>query len=162
MSSFDQSLKHLLHSRPEDFIHFGMGDPTVEVLEPAEAARRPARPKNRDVDGGYRFRWDKELLIGHVEFYPPPPRAGRTSPLDLGEAQIRFHRREGLRVVSFVWDLYGKADEPLLARRRYWFGASDPKKPVSQVAYRRVNLRALGYEDAALPRRRPPSGPSSP
>jgi hypothetical protein len=68
MSSFDQSLKHLLHSRPEDFLRFGMGDPSIEVLEPAEAAL-PARPaKNRDVDGGYRFRCGAELLIGHVEF----------------------------------------------------------------------------------------------
>jgi hypothetical protein len=65
----------------------------------------------------------------------------------VAEAQIRFHRRESLRVVSFVWDLYGKSDEPLLARRRYRYGAADEKKPASQVAYRRVNLRALGYEE---------------
>jgi hypothetical protein len=146
MSSFDQSLKHLLHSRPEDFIRFGLGDPSIELLEPAEAAL-PARPSgNRDVDGGYRFRWDEELLVGHVEFHRRHT-SRKSLALDVGEAQIRFHRREGLRVVSFVWDLYGKADEPLLARRRYRYGASDEaKKPASQVTYRRVNLRALGYE----------------
>jgi hypothetical protein len=145
VSSFDQSLKHLLHSRPEDFLRFGMGDPTIELIAPAEAAL-PARPAgNRDVDGGYRFRRGGELLVGHVEFHRRH-QSRKALALDVGEAQIRFHRREGLRVVSFVWDLYGKADEPLLARRRYRYGAPEEnKKPVSQVAYRRVNLRALGY-----------------
>src|SRR5215468_6744791 len=128
MGSFDQSLKHLLHSRPEDFIRFGMGDPSIEVLRPAEAAL-PARPaKNRDVDGGYRFRRRGELLLGHVEF-DRRHQSRKDLALDVGEAQIRFHRREGLRVVSFVWDLYGKTDQPLLTDRRYWYGASEQKKP---------------------------------
>src|SRR5262249_53811666 len=128
------------------FIRFGMGDPSIEVLKPAEAAL-PARPaKNRDVDGGYRFRCGEELLIGHVEFHRRH-QSRKDLALDVGEAQIRFHRREGLRVVSFVWDLYGKADEPLLTRKRYRYGARDANEPVSQVAYRRVNLRSLGYEE---------------
>src|SRR5262249_288643 len=146
MSSFDQSLKHLLHSRPEDSIRFGMGDPSIEVLKPAEAAL-PARPaKNRDVDGGYRFRCGEEQRIGHVEF-DRRHQSKKHLAMDVGEAQMRLHRREGLRVVSFVWDLYGKADGPLPTDRKDRFGASEPKKPVSQVAYRRVNLRALSYEE---------------
>src|SRR5205823_2324966 len=67
---------------------------------------------------------------------------------DVAEAQIRLYRREGLPVLSLVWDLYGKADEPLFAERTWTFGVSlHPGSRSSRCSYRRVNLRALTAEE---------------
>ena len=62
--------------------------------------------------------------------------------MDIAEAQIRLFRRERRRVVSLVWDLYGRADEPVTEVRRWTFGVPDVGRG-SRVTYLRVNLRGL-------------------
>jgi hypothetical protein len=61
----------------------------------------------------------------------------------VAEAQIRLFRRELLPVLSQVWDLYGKDDEPFLGKRMLTYGVG-PAKGASRSTYQRVNLRALG------------------
>ncbi|MEZ4295928.1 MAG: hypothetical protein R3B70_13215 [Polyangiaceae bacterium] len=62
--------------------------------------------------------------------------------VDVAEAQVRLYRREQVPVLSQVWDLYGRRDEPLLKEQRLVFGAPT-LGAASQAVYVRVNLRAL-------------------
>jgi predicted transposase YdaD len=66
--------------------------------------------------------------------------------VDVAEAQIRLFRRERLPVLSHVWDLYGRQDQPLLQERTLHYGASR-QQAHSLCVYQRVNLRALRWEE---------------
>ena len=142
METFDQSLKYLLHNEPADFIRFGLGDMTVELVEPIPSDL-PAR--GRDVDGGYRVRRDGDELAAHVEFHRRHQKVEELE-VDVAEAQVRLFRREAVPVVSQVWDLYGKANDPLLQERTLSFGAR-ALTTGSRAVYVRVNLRALFAEE---------------
>ena len=141
MESFDQSLKHLLHHNPEDFIRFGLADTTVTVVE-AVPSDLPSR--GRDVDGGYRIVRGKKARVAHIEFHRRHQSAEELA-IDVAEAQVRLYRRERKRVVSFVWDLYGEPDNPLLEERTLKLGAKGLAL-ASRCVYVRVNLRALRAE----------------
>jgi hypothetical protein len=43
---------------------------------------------------------------------------------DVAEAQIRLFRREGLPVLSQLWDLYGEPDESVVEDRTFHFGVT--------------------------------------
>jgi hypothetical protein len=157
MESFDQSLKYLLHHAPADFIRFGGGDPRVRVIEPVPTVL-PSR--GRDVDGAYLIALgdapekdddlgDEHKRVVHVELHRRHQSLDDLG-VDVAEAQIRLNRRERKRIVSHVWDLYGDARAPLLERRSYAYGEDG-----SLCVYRRVNLRALGWEE--LLTKAPPS-----
>jgi hypothetical protein len=141
MESFDQSLKHLLHHNPADFIRFGLADDTVTVVE-SIPSDLPSR--GRDVDGGYRILRGKKAGVAHIEFHRRHQSAEELA-IDVAEAQVRLYRRERVRVVSFVWDLYGAPDKPLLEERTLKFGAKGLAL-ASRCVYVRVNLRALSAE----------------
>jgi len=142
VDSFDQSLKYLLHEEPADFARFALGDKKLQVLGPVESGL-PSR--GRDVDGAYFVKSRGDKLITHFEFYRRHE-SERELAVDVGEAQIRLYRREGVEVVSIVWDLYGSEDEPATDERTL---AYSPKVKTrrSQVVYLRVNLRALGWKE---------------
>jgi hypothetical protein len=142
MESFDQSLKHLLHHNPADFIRFGLGDAAVTVVE-SIPSDLPSR--GRDVDGGYRILRRDKLEVAHIEFHRRHQSAMDLA-IDVAEAQVRLFRRERLRVVSFVWDLYGEPDRPLLEERTFKLGAKGLAL-ASRSVHVRVNLRALSAED---------------
>jgi hypothetical protein len=142
MESFDQSLKHLLHHNPADFICFGLGDEAVTVLE-SIPSDLPSR--GRDVDGGYRILRGKKAQVAHIEFHRRH-QSTEDLAIDVAEAQVRLFRRERLRVVSFVWDLYGEPDSPLLEERTFKLGAKGLAL-ASRSVHVRVNLRALRAED---------------
>ncbi len=150
MDSFDQSLKYLLQQRPADFVRFALGDPAVRVIGPV-ASGLPSR--SRDIDGAYVIERGGVELVAHFEFHRRHQRAEELAA-DVGEAQIRLHRREGREVVSLVWDLYGARDAPATEERTFAHGARIVKER-SQVTYLRVNLRALGFR--ALLSEAPPS-----
>jgi len=155
VNSFDQALKFLVHHKPGDFIRFALGDPSVDVLESLPAGL-PAR--RRDVDGVYLISGNNEARVAHLEFHRRKQSLDELA-IDVTEAQIRLFRREGKRVISLVWDLYGKRNEPFLERRTLEFGALDAlgaeiRKQCSQGVYWRVNLRAIGWRE--LLRRAPP------
>ncbi len=152
MDSFDQALKFLAHHNPGDFIRFALGDPNVDILKPLPAGL-PAR--RRDVDGVYLISSGNDARVAHLEFHRRKQSLDELA-IDVTEAQIRLFRREGKRVISLVWDLYGKRDEPFLERRTLEFGAfgGDARKQCSQGVYWRVNLRAIGWRE--LLRRAPP------
>jgi predicted transposase YdaD len=151
MSSFDQSLKTLLHQAPADFIRFALRDPAVRVLSPLPSVL-PAR--GRDVDGGYLAEWGGAEIVAHVEFHRRH-QSLEDLALDVGEAQIRFYRRERKHVLSVVWDLYGREDEPVTEARTLDHGVGvtvgavgrrGAKKPrASRAVYVRVNLRGEGW-----------------
>ena len=142
MESFDQSLKYLLQHEPADFIRFGLGDPTVEVIE-ALPSGLPSR--GRDVDGGYLITRGAVRQVAHIEFHRRH-QALEELGIDIAEAQIRLYRRERLPVLSQVWDLYGDRSEPVLEDRTLSFGA--PLHTAhSLCAYHRVNLRGLGAQE---------------
>jgi hypothetical protein len=142
MDSFDQSLKYLLQQQPADFVRFALRDRKVKVLGPVPSGL-PSRA--RDIDGAYFIEWDGDRHVAHFEFH----RRHQSFPelaVDVGEAQIRLFRREGLPVVSLVWDLYGSRSEPLIDECALVHGTKVRKK-TSQVVYLRVNLRALGWKE---------------
>src|SRR4051812_22278014 len=104
MDSFDQSLKYLLQQQPVDFVRFALGDPTVRVIGPVPSGL-PSR--SRDIDGAYFIERGGDTvgrLVAHFEFHRRHQSAKELA-VDVGEAQIRLYRREGLDVVSLVWDL---------------------------------------------------------
>jgi predicted transposase YdaD len=138
VKSFDQSLKYLLHKEPVDFIRFGLGDGTVQLVEPIPSDL-PSR--GRDVDGGYRIERGGEELAAHVEFHRRHQKLEDLA-VDVAEAQVRLYRRERVPVVSLVWDLYGQRTEPLLQERTLDYGAAG-LEIASRAVYVRVNLRAL-------------------
>jgi hypothetical protein len=142
MDSFDQSLKFLLHQAPADFARFALRDKKVEVLGPVESGL-PSR--GRDIDGAYFIESRGEKLVAHLEFHRRHQSAEDLA-VDVGEAQIRLYRREGLEVVSIVWDLYGSPGEPVIEERVLLHGAKILKRR-SQVVYLRTNLRALRYKE---------------
>jgi len=141
MDSFDQSLKYLLHQQPADFVRFALGDPEARVLGPVPSGL-PSR--GRDVDGAYFVESGGADLVAHLEFHRRHQSATELA-VDVGEAQIRLYRREGLAVASLVWDLYGASDEPVIGERTFAHGARVLKKR-SRVVYLRVNLRGLGWK----------------
>lgn len=157
MGSFDQSLKYLLHHDPADFIRFALGDPKVAVVS-ALPSSLPARA--RDVDGVYLIARGANRVVVHVEFH----RRHQSLPelgTDVAEAQIRLFRREGLPVLSQIWDLYGQPKGSVLEVRTFRYGVTstglDPlalpdeeaaaPRAGSQCVYQRVNLRALGGDE---------------
>jgi predicted transposase YdaD len=142
VDSFDQSLKYLLHQEPADFARFALRDRKLRVLGPVEAGL-PSH--GRDVDGTYFVESHGHKKIAHFEFHRRHQSQTELA-IDVGEAQIRLYRREGLAVVSLVWDLYGAADEPVLEERTFTYGAKVSKR-CSQVVYLRVNLRGLRYKE---------------
>ena len=141
MESFDQSLKHLLHHNAADFIRFGLADEKVTVVE-SIPSDLPSR--GRDVDGGYRILRGTKEAVAHIEFHRRHQSAEELA-IDVAEAQVRLYRRERVRVVSFVWDLYGEPDKPLLEERTLKLGAKGLAL-ASRCVYVRVNLRALRAE----------------
>jgi hypothetical protein len=147
MKTFDQSLKYLLHHAPGDFLRFGSGDPRVRVLGSLPTVL-PSR--GRDVDGAYLIALggapdndedlkDEHKRIGHIELHRRHQSLEELA-IDVGEAQLRLHRREKRRVISYVWDLYGDTSAPLHDMRSHQYGEDG-----SICYYRRVNLRALGW-----------------
>ncbi len=152
MDSFDQSLKYLLHQEPADFARFALRDRKLKVTGPVEAGL-PSR--GRDVDGTYFIESRGEKRVAHFEFHRRHQSLTELA-VDVGEAQIRLYRREGLEVISPVWDLYGTADEPVLEEKTFAHGAKVSKRR-SQVVYLRVNLRGLRYKE--LLAKAPPCGP---
>ena len=157
MESFDQSLKYLLHHDPADFIRFALGDPGIMVLS-ALPSGLPAR--GRDVDGVYLVARGETRIVVHVEFHRRHQSLAELAT-DVAEAQIRLFRREGLPVLSQLWDLYGKPDEGVVEDRtlRYGAASSGPdsratpderalaRSAGSVCVYQRVNLRALGGDE---------------
>ena len=150
MESFDQSLKYLLHHEPADFIRFGLGDTTLRVLA-ALPSGLPSR--GRDVDGSYLIGWPiadstavAERAVAHVEFHRRHQSLDELA-VDVAEAQFRLYRREGLRVLSLVWDLYGDASAPLTEPCTLRYGRGREDEVCSQCVYHRVKLRALGWKD---------------
>ncbi len=137
MDTFDRSLKHLLAQEPQAFFCFGLGHGDVVVLAPVPTTL-PAR--GRDVDGGYLILDRQRRKIGHLEFHRRHQRHSDLA-IDVAEAQVRFYRRERLEVFSLVFDLYGRANEPVLSRRVLRLGEG------SQITYHRVNLRGMAYEE---------------
>ncbi len=142
MDSFDQSLKYLLHREPAGFIRFGLRDPSVQVLRPIESGL-PSR--GRDVDGGYLIARGDEHYAAHVELHRRHQSAEDLA-VDVAEAQIRLFRRERVRVVSLVWDLYGTPGGPVVEERTLRYGASTGESG-SEARYLRVNLRGLGWQE---------------
>ena len=96
------------------------------------------------MDGGYLIARGDTRCVAHVEFHR---RHQGTDDLavDVAEAQIRFYRRERIKVLSLVWDLYGAAAEPLVEQRALDYGEA-PKKGGSRAVYLRVNLRGLDWK----------------
>ena len=137
METFDQSLKHLLEHEPLDFVRFALKDATVELIK-AVAVTLPSR--GRAIDGGHRVRVNGVEKIAHTEFQRRH-QSQQELAVDVAEAQIRMYRREGVEVVSLVWDLYGRREEPVHGERvlRYATG--------SQSRYVRVNLRGMGWRE---------------
>jgi hypothetical protein len=141
------------------FVRFGLGDPTVRVLG-ALPIGLPSR--GRDVDGSYLIGWPRpepqpgdgaepaavveDRAVAHIEFHRRHQSLDELA-VDVAEAQIRIYRREGIRVVSLVWDLYGKAQGPVTAPVTLLYGRARDGEPSSQCVYHRVNLRALGWKD---------------
>ncbi|MEP7120135.1 MAG: hypothetical protein ABJE95_04455 [Byssovorax sp.] len=157
MGAFDQSLKYLLHHEPADFIRFALGDPRVTVVS-ALPSSIPAQ--GRDVDGVYLIARGNNRVVVHIEFH----RRHQSLPelgTDVAEAQIRLFRREGLPVLSQIWDLYGRPNESFVEARTLRYGViSTGLDPLalpdeeaaapsagSQCVYQRVNLRALGGDE---------------
>ena len=158
MGIFDQSLKYLIHHEPADFIRFALGDPRVTVLS-ALPSGLPARA--RDVDGVYVIARGTDQIVVHVEFHRRHQSLAKLGT-DVAEAQIRLFRRQGLPVLSQIWDLYGQPNEAVVEDRTLSYGATstgpDPlaTPPTERVAaqdggsvcvYQRVNLRALGGDE---------------
>jgi hypothetical protein len=140
MDSFDQSLKYLFQHAPADFLRFALGDPSIEVLGPVPSGL-PSR--SRDIDGACFIASGGIKRLAHCEFHRRHQSLTELA-VDVGEAQIRFYRREALEVVSIVWDLYGSRTDPVIEERTFVHGARIVEK-ASQVVYARVNLRGLAW-----------------
>jgi hypothetical protein len=157
MGSFDQSLKYLLHHEPADFIRFALGDPRVTVVS-ALPSSIPAQA--RDVDGVYLIARGNNRVVVHVEFHRRHQGLSELGT-DVAEAQIRLFRREGLPVLSQIWDLYGRPNESVVDVRTFRYGVTstglDPlslpdereaaPRTGSQCVYQCVNLRAMGGDE---------------
>ena len=137
METFDQSLKHLLEHEPADFVRFALKGATVELIK-AVAVTLPSR--GRAIDGGHRVRVGGVEKIAHTEFQRRHQSQSELA-VDVAEAQVRMYRREGVEVVSLVWDLYGRPDEPVHSERVL------PYAFKSQSVYVRVNLRGMGWRE---------------
>ena len=144
LASHDRSLKYLLAQEPADFIRFALRPASVRVLRPVESDL-PAR--DRTVDGGYLIERDDRHEVAHVEFYRRHEDLTELG-LDIGEAQIRIHRRERVPVTTFLWDLYGSRKAEVLSDRVVWLGPEDGAGS-SRLMYRRVNLRGFIVSDFA-------------
>jgi hypothetical protein len=138
MDSHDKSLKCLLNQDPAAFIGFALRDPRVRVRRPV-ATDLPAR--GRTLDGGYLIQQEERSAIIQIEFMRRHQSRGDVA-WDLGEAQLRLRRREGVPVYSHLWDLYGDPAQPVLSGEISWLGRDDDDQG-SQVRYLRVNLRGL-------------------
>ena len=145
METFDHALKYLLEHEPEDFVRFALKDATAELIEPV-AVTLPSR--GRAIDGGHRVRVGGVEKVAHTEFQRRH-QSQRELAVDVAEAQVRMYRREGVEVLSLVWDLYGRRDEPVRSERVL------PYAFKSQSTYVRVNLRGMGWR--ALLEEGPPS-----
>lgn len=138
------SLRLLLQRRPASFISLGLGVGDFQVIEPISEAL-PALA--RDMDGGYRVRLGDVERAAHIEF-----NRRHLSRLELThdvlEAQTRLFRREGVKVFSLVYDLYGDPNDPLLSDEEEAFcvdlGKGSPGR-FSRCVWRRVNLRGLPW-----------------
>lgn len=136
METFDRSLKYLLKHASADLLRFALAV-DVEVERPVETGL-PSR--GREIDGGYRVRIAGDTRVAHVEFqrrHEPE----REVAVNVAEAQIRLFRREDVTVVSVVWDLYGRRDDPVRSTRVL------PYAEGSQSAYTRVNLRGMSWRE---------------
>ena len=139
MESFDRSLKYLLTLAPDEVLGFGLGQ-RVQVVR-AVSATLPGR--GREVDGCYVIETGGQALVIHVEFHRRH-QAQEALALDVAEAQLRLYRRESVPVLSLVWDLYGRADEPVLSEREVVIGSSGPRL---RCNFRRVNLRGMAWRE---------------
>jgi hypothetical protein len=143
VGAYDQSLRLLLHKRPYEFIAFGLNNPKVRVLRPIEGAV-PAL--GRELDGGYLIRLGRTNTVAHLEFH-----RRHQSLLDLAqdvlEAQVRIFRREKVKVLSLVFDLFGRRRGPVWTDHVVHFGAPQLAKGGSRCVFRRVNLRVLPWQD---------------
>lgn len=134
MESFDHALKYLLAHEPAAFVRFALRAP-VEVLEAVPTAL-PSR--GRDVDGGHRVRVGGEERVAHTEFHRRH-QSREELAVDVAEAQIRFYRRERVRVLSMVWDLYGDRGAPVHSTSAFEYAEG------SVSSYTRVNLRGMSW-----------------
>ncbi len=121
MESFDRSLRHLLSTAPAEVLGFGQGQ-TVLIYRTVETTLRARR---RDVDGCYLVGLSGRRVILHVEFHRRHQSLEDLAS-DVAEAQLRLYRREKLPVLSQVWDLYGRDDEPVLSERELLLGPLEP------------------------------------
>ncbi len=134
----DRSLKFLVADDPTGFILFGLRPRTLLVLRPVETDL-PSR--DRVVDGSYLVERDGVPQVIHIEFFRMH-QGLLDLALDIGEAQVRIHRKERVPVYSLLWDLYGAAKAPVLERRAVSLGVEgDPE--ATRIVYVRVNLRGM-------------------
>jgi hypothetical protein len=161
MSTFDHAVKHLLQRDPAGFIRFALDDPSIRILAPSPSVL-PSR--GRDVDGAYVIAGRGEPASDEPTDSAPTggaPAAGAPAPgervvhvelsrrhvgatelgTDIADAQVRLFRREGKRVVTHVWDLYGDPVAPLREKRRLVYGDDG-----SVCVYRRINLRGMTWK----------------
>lgn len=160
----DQSLKYLLQHEPADFISFGLGDPTVEILEPQPSVL-PSR--GRDVDGSYVIH-SGERRMAHLDFHRRHQSLDELA-VDVAEAEIPPlpPRRPAGALAGVGPDR--NWDEPVLEERTDGAspkrsstpiaspGESPPGRPDppqsaaaptgSLAIYQRVNLRGLGWKE---------------
>ncbi len=141
MGLFDQALKLLAAHDPEGFVRFGVKSGRVKLIRPVEAAL-PSR--GRDIDGGYLFEIAGAEVVVHLEFHRRHQALDELA-VDVVEAQIRLFRREGRPVLSMVWDLYGRASEPVLQDQELIFGEGAGKR--SRGVYLRINLRGMSASE---------------
>jgi hypothetical protein len=125
---------------PDEFLSFALGGARVGVLKPLSAVL-PAR--SRTVDDAFLVEIDGTRRVAHME-YVRRHQGQDELGLDVAEAQVRLFRREGVLVLSFAWDLYGKPGGPLLRDQELSFGIG------SKCSYRMVNLRGQRVEDLLL------------
>src|SRR4051812_26844210 len=141
VETFDDSLKYLVAQCPADFISFGLGNRSVQVLQSVPVAL-PSR--SRDVDGGYLIALAQQRYVAHLEYHRRHQSLEELA-VDIAEAQIRLYRREGVPVLSHVWDLYGHRRSKLLEDMVLEYGCGSPGDGPyvrCQSVYRRINLRA--------------------
>src|SRR5579883_2914234 len=145
VGAFDMSIRFLLQHRPQDFISFGLGNRPVQVLGPIAGAL-PAL--GRDIDGGYLALLLDEArrMAVHVELHRRH-QAVLALGHDILEAQTRIFKREGVQVLSLVFDLYGDEHGPVWSDEEVVFGVELCQGRASRCVYRRVNLRGLDWRE---------------